>query len=136
MIQVETTVTIERPPETVFARVSDPHAGRLWRWDPAPADSSEDERQRRGRPRPAERSAEVVSCEANRSLRIRRRIEDVACDAVYHFDAAGRGTCVTWTARIDATGRCRPVESLIGQAMALETEIGLAMLKHLLEGEA
>jgi len=28
------------------------------------------------------------------------------------------------------------VETLIGQAMTHEAEIGLAMLKHLLEGEA
>ena len=123
MIQVETSVSVERPPEVVFAFLWGRYARPTWAWG---VTSTED-----AGPRPAERLAEVAVCEPNCRLGVRHRIGDAACDAVYHLEAIESGTRVIWTGRITVNGRYRFFETLIGQAAMTEAEIGLAVLKQL-----
>lgn len=146
MIQVEVSVAIQRPPEAVFAFASDPRNSRSWQWEIVratsgasarrqPAPRSTVTRRTRRESRPGSCLAEITLFEASRRLGIRQCSEDIECDAVYHFDAGNGGTCVTWTGRVAAGGRYRPIEALIGQAIATEAEVSLELLKIQLEAE-
>jgi hypothetical protein len=144
MIQVETSIVIRRPLETVFAYVSDPgHAGAwqlAWTRIPAPSGSpplTGGEPGTSSQPGclPAESLAEISLPEPNRRLGVRVRSGPVECDAVYHFDPVPEGTCITWTGRVTASGPFQLVEALAGQTVVSEVESSLVMLKNVLEAE-
>jgi hypothetical protein len=42
---------------------------------------------------------------------------------------------ITWTCRVQASSEYRFVEALVGQVVAMETEISFVILKNLLEVE-
>ncbi len=117
VLQLETRVFIPDPLQAVFDFATDGKNMSKWQM---------------GLARLAPRTG-TVTCEAPRRLEIRGKSEAYEFATTYHFEAVRAGTEIICTCHVKVREDLRSVEVLIGQMIALETDIRFAILKSLLE---
>ncbi len=117
VLQIETSVLIQRPLAVVFAFVADIRNSTRWQIGLA-----------RFTPETG-----IAAFEMDRKLGIKNTAGPFAFDAAYHFEPMKDGAQIIWTCRLHAGEPYRFIEGLVGQAMVMETEASFAILKKLLE---
>lgn len=120
VLQVETSVLIPEPLRAVFAFMADTQNRPRWQI---------------GIIGYALETA-ITTFETDRKLGMKGASGPFEFDAAYHFESIKDGTQITWTCRVHATEPYRFAEALIGQVMAMETEVNFTILSKLLEEES
>lgn len=120
VIQVETSALIQRPLQAVFAFVADTQNSP--RWQIAITCHALE--------------TAIITLETDRKVGIKSTSGPFEFDTLYHFETAKDSTQITWTCRLHVSEPYRFVEALIGQVVAMETEVSFTILKKLLEEES
>lgn len=144
MMQVETSVVIQRPIDAIFAYMSDARNSGNWQIGLYPntletvTRTKTRTRRRRARPavmRPARNPTEFTLLQPNRRLGFRSCSGPFEFDVTYHLDRGGDATTITCTCRVRAGRAYLHVEPLVGQFLALQSQVNLAILRTLVEGK-
>lgn len=140
MIRIEQSVVVDRPPDEVFAFVSDPTNLPCWQRSclAARADGPADvgtriTERRRMLGREAETVVEVVELEPPRLLTLEVVEGPIQIRVRHRLEAAAGGTRVEISAEGEPGGLLRFGRRLVVRAVEDETRANLAELKRLLE---
>lgn len=142
MSRAEHTVTIKRPPEEVFAFLTDPGNTPLWQpsvtdvrcpGDGPPAVGSRFEDTRRFLGKSFDSTFEVTEMHAPTRSAVRVVDGPVQGEASYDLRPVPGGTEVRFAYRMDAAGFYKVAEQVITRVIVREFEANLGHLKDLLE---
>src|SRR5215470_6788162 len=135
------TITINLPPAEVFAYLAE--FENVPRWNYAISETSKTTtgpvsvgsryRQTRTIPGRSEETFEVTEFEPDRVLSIRGTLGPFYGDLTYELTVAGRGTTLTNTVNLRASGPLRPIAALASSRVRTAVAANLNVLKQILE---
>jgi carbon monoxide dehydrogenase subunit G len=135
------TITIDRPPASVFAYLADFENVPAWNYaisetrklTDGPVAVGARYRQSRTLPDPAEETFEVTEYEPDRALGIRGSLGPFPAQVSYTLEPAGNATVLTNTFDLEPSGALKLVAPIANRRIKSAVAANLGVLKQILE---